>query len=148
MAGVDQFGGNNDVKPVLKAYEMGVKEHGEEFMRNRFEKSAIRLLLNIFRTGLFENPYLDAEKSDEIVGNSEFMEEGYKAQLKSIVMIKNKENTLPINTRKKVYIPNRKVKESTDWFGNVIPAHEIEPASKAIVKKYYDVVSKIKLIFP
>ena len=143
MAGVDQFGGNNDVKPVLKAYEMGVKEHGEEFMRNRFEKSAIRLLLNIFRTGLFENPYLDAEKSEEIVGNSEFMEEGYKAQLKSIVMLKNKENTLPINTRKKVYIPNRKVKESTDWFGNVIPAHEIEPASKAVVEKYYDVVSNV-----
>ena len=143
MAGVDQFGGNNDVKPVLKAYEMGVKEHGEEFMRNKFEKSAIRLLLNIFRTGLFENPYLDTEKSDEIVGNAEFMEEGYNAQLKSIVMLKNKQNTLPIKTRQKVYIPNRKVKESKDWFGNIIPAHEIEPASKVIVEKYYDVVSDV-----
>ena len=53
MAGVDQFGGNNDIKPVLAAYQMGVKEHGEAFMRNRFEKSAVRLLLNIFRVGLF-----------------------------------------------------------------------------------------------
>ncbi len=29
MAGVDQFGGNNDSKPVIEAYNMGVKEHGE-----------------------------------------------------------------------------------------------------------------------
>ncbi|MBC2478458.1 glycoside hydrolase family 3 protein, partial [Clostridium beijerinckii] len=89
MAGVDQFGGNNQVDPVIKAYEIGVKEHGEEFMRSRFEKSAVRLLLNLFRTGLFENPYVDAEKSKEIVGNSEFMQAGYNAQLKSIVMLKN-----------------------------------------------------------
>ncbi len=41
MAGVDQFGGNNDVAPVLEAYKIGVKEHGEEFMRKRFEASAV-----------------------------------------------------------------------------------------------------------
>jgi beta-glucosidase len=52
MAGVDQFGGNNDKGPVLEAYEMGVKEHGEEYMRKRFEESAVRLLKNIFRVGL------------------------------------------------------------------------------------------------
>ena len=50
MAGVDQFGGNNDAGPVIEAYKMGVKEHGEEFMRERFEQSAVRLLRNIFRT--------------------------------------------------------------------------------------------------
>ena len=37
MAGVDQFGGNNDAAPVMEAYQMGVKEHGEKFMRSRFE---------------------------------------------------------------------------------------------------------------
>ena len=40
MAGVDQFGGNNDAAPVIEAYNMGVKEHGEAFMRARFEQSA------------------------------------------------------------------------------------------------------------
>ncbi len=140
LAGVDQFGGNNEVLPVIKAYEMGVAEFGENFMRKRFEKSAVRLLLNIFRTGLFENPYVDPEKSKEIVGNPEFMQAGYEAQLKSIVMLKNKANLLPIKERKKVYIPNRKIKESKDWFGNVIPAHEKYPVNNAIVSKYYDVV--------
>ena len=60
MAGVDQFGGNNDGSPILEAYQMGVKEHGENFMRKRFEQSAVRLLRNIFRLGLFENPYVES----------------------------------------------------------------------------------------
>jgi beta-glucosidase len=39
---------------------MGVAELGEEAMRARMEQSAVRLLKNIFRVGLFENPYLNA----------------------------------------------------------------------------------------
>ena len=63
MAGVDQFGGNNEAGPVIEAYQMGVKEHGEPIMRARMEQSAVRLLRNIFRVGLFENPYLDVEET-------------------------------------------------------------------------------------
>ena len=58
-AGVDQFGGNNDKGPVLEAYNMWVNDFGEDSARQRFEKSAVRLLLQSFRTGLFENPYLE-----------------------------------------------------------------------------------------
>ena len=72
-AGVDQFGGNNDIKPVLEAYRMGCEKYGEEAMRKRFERSAVRLLKNIFRTGLFENPYLELQKSLDTVGNPEFV---------------------------------------------------------------------------
>jgi beta-glucosidase len=42
MAGVDQFGGNNEIEPVLEAYKIGVREHGEAYMRERFEQSAVR----------------------------------------------------------------------------------------------------------
>ena len=89
-AGGDQFGGNNDMKPVLEAYQMGVKEFGEAAIRARFEQSAIRLLRNIFRVGLFENPYLDVASSISTVGNASFMKAGYEAQIKSIVLLKNK----------------------------------------------------------
>ncbi|MBU3130993.1 glycoside hydrolase family 3 C-terminal domain-containing protein [Clostridium gasigenes] len=142
MAGVDQFGGNNEIQPILDAYNMGVKEHGGEFMRNRFETSGKRLLRNIFKTGLFENPYVDPQESEAIVGNKEFMKDGYNAQLKSIVMLKNKNNTLPISENEKVYIPKRRLKEGMDWFGNIIPASEIFPVEKKIVEKYYTVVEK------
>lgn len=89
MAGVDQFGGNNEAGPVLEAYEMGVREHGETWMRARFEQSAVRLLTNMFRLGLFENPYLEPAESEQIVGNPDYMQAGYEAQLKSVVLLKN-----------------------------------------------------------
>ena len=90
MAGVDQFGGNNDKQPVLDAYAMGVKEHGAAFMEKRFRTSAVRLLRNIFQLGLFENPYLDVDKTIAAVGNPADKAKGYAAQLKSIVLLKNK----------------------------------------------------------
>ena len=93
-AGVDQFGGNNDKGPVLEAYRMWVAEFGEQSARERFERSAVRLLLNSFRTGLFENPYTDPAVAAEVVGKPEYMEAGYDAQRKSVVLLKNHDATL------------------------------------------------------
>jgi beta-glucosidase len=107
MAGVDQIGGSNDPKPVIGAFEMGVKEYGKEFMRKRFEQSAARLLRNIYRVGLFENPYLDPVTSSQLVGSSEFMTKGLEAQKRSVIMLKNNNNALPVSKKTKVYLPNR-----------------------------------------
>lgn len=139
MAGVDQFGGNNDKGPVLEAYRMGVAEHGEAYMRERFEQSAVRLLLNIFRLGLFENPYLDPTLSSETVGRPKFMQAGYDAQLKSIVMLKNKENVLPIASKSKVYIPKRYIAAGYDWFGNPVAEKLVDPVNLDIVSRYFTV---------
>lgn len=139
MAGVDQFGGNNDKGPVLEAYRMGVAEHGEAYMRERFEQSAVRLLLNVFRLGLFENPYLDPTLSSETVGRPEFMQAGYDAQLESIVMLKNKENVLPIASKSKVYIPKRYIAAGYDWFGNPVAEKLVDPVNLNIVSRYFTV---------
>lgn len=139
MAGVDQFGGNNDKGPVLEAYQMGVKEHGKRFMRKRFEQSAIRLLKNIFRTGLFENPYLDVNETKAIVGNADFMKAGYEAQVKSIVMLKNKKNVLPIKEKLTVYIPKRFAPATFDWWGGYKAPSLDYPVDIEQVKKYYRV---------
>ena len=139
MAGVDQFGGNNDAKPVIEAYQVGVKEWGEAKMRARMEQSAIRLLLNIFRTGLFENPYVNPETTKAIVGKPDYMKAGYEAQLKSVVMLKNQNNTLPLSVNKKVYIPKRFVAASRNFLGMETPATTDYPVSIDIVKKYFTV---------
>ena len=139
-AGIDQFGGNNDMGPVLEAYNMGVAEHGEEFMRARFELSATRLLRNIFRVGLFENAYLDPVASEEIVGNPEYMKAGYEAQLKSVVLLKNSGQTLPIKERLKVYIPQRYIPAASNWFGMRSEERWEDAFSKEIVSKYFEVV--------
>ncbi|MFD1314270.1 glycoside hydrolase family 3 protein [Namhaeicola litoreus] len=141
-AGMDQFGGNNDMKPVLEAYNMGVKEHGEAYMRERFETSAIRLLKNIFRVGLFENPYLDIEETKALVGNPDFMKAGFEAQKRSVVMVKNHANTLPIREKQKVYVPQRYSASTTNWFGMVTPEKTEVPFHLNIVSKFYDVVDQ------
>lgn len=137
MAGCDQFGGNDAVKPVLEAYEMGVKDLGEEAMRARMEQSAIRLLKNIFSVGLFENPYVDVTETKSIVGNSEYMKAGYEAQLRSLVLLKNENNVLPIAKEKTVYIPKRYVPAAAGFFGPPTPAHWEDPIQLQIAANYF-----------
>ncbi|WP_071146050.1 glycoside hydrolase family 3 protein [Bacteroides ihuae] len=139
MAGVDQFGGNNDKAPVIEAYEMGVKEHGKKFMRARFEESAVRLLRNIFRLGLFENPYLNPDESAKTVGNAKFMTAGYEAQVKSVVLLKNKQNVMPVKEKKTVYIPKLYRSPKLDWWGNATKATLDYPVNQNVVSKYYNV---------
>ena len=139
MAGVDQFGGNNDAKPIMEAYAMGVKEHGEAKMRARMEQSAVRLLKNIFRVGVFENPYLNPEETKAIVGKPEYMKAGYEAQIKSIVLLKNQEKTLPVNAKKTVYVPKRFTPASRNFLGMETPASTDYPVSIDLVKKYFNV---------
>lgn len=141
-AGADQFGGNNDKAPVLAAYEIGVKEHGEEYMRARFEVSAVRLLLNFFRTGLFENPYLDAERTKRIVACDEFKKAGFEAQLKSVVLLKNMNAVMPLKKGMKVYVPMRYRKASKNFFGMIMPESRDYPIDLDIVGEYFTVVDE------
>ena len=143
-AGVDQFGGNNDKGPVLEAYAMWVEEFGQESADQRFRESAKRLLLNSFRTGLFENPYLDPEASAATVGKPEYMEKGYQAQLKSVVMVKNSDNILPMKAeegRLKVYVPQRYFPQMVNFFGMVTPERWEDTFAPDLLSKYYEPVT-------
>ena len=139
-AGVDQFGGNNDKGPVLEAYRMWCEEFGEDSARERFEQSAVRLLMNMFRTGLFENPYVSPATAMETVGKPEFMQAGYDAQLKSVVMVKNQRNVLPQTGRKKVYVPKRHYPAYAGRFGlwGAHPDYWDWPIARETVEKYFD----------
>jgi beta-glucosidase len=139
MAGCDQFGGNNDKLPVLEAYQMGVEEHGEEWMRSRMEMSARRLLMNIFRVGLFENPYLDLEESEAVVGCPEHMDKGYEAQRKSVIMLKNKNGVLPLKEYGdlKVFVPLQERPASEDFWGSKMEAVTKDPMEDALIEKYF-----------
>ena len=77
MAGCDQFGGNNEKGPVLEAFTIMKERHGKEWTDVRIRKSAERLLLNMFRLGLFEMPYLDVSSTIETVACKEYNLEGY-----------------------------------------------------------------------
>ncbi len=140
MNGVDQFGGNSDSAPVIAAYQEGCRRYGEEFMRRRFEESAVRLLKNTFRCGLFENPYLDPEESSATVGCEEFCREGFDAQLKSVILLKNKNGVLPLKQGVKVYVPNRHIESTMLFFRIPGPARDIVPVPRELLGKYFTVV--------
>lgn len=139
-AGVDQFGGNNDAEPLLTAYERGCQIYGEEAMRARLERSAVRLLTNIFRVGLFENPYLDLKASLETVGNPEYVKKGFESQLRSITLLKNRGNVLPLKQKAKVYIPNRHIRPYYDFMSHRTEDCIMTPAGKEAAKEYFTVV--------
>ena len=141
--GVDQFGGNSDIVPILEAYELGCKKHGEAWMHERFEQSAKRLLKNIFLCGLFENPYLDSEESQKIVGCKEHIQAGFEAQLKSVVMLKNN-GVLPMKERMKVYVPERHIDAKMNFFRMLDEAKDIPGASKEVIGQYFEWVTTLE----
>jgi beta-glucosidase len=108
-------------------------------MRKRFEQSAVRLLKNIFRPGLFENPYLQPEESKATVGSPEYMKAGYDAQLKSIVLVKNSGNILPLEKNKTVYVPKKFTPAGRNFLGMPIPEKLDYPVSIDIVKKFFNI---------
>ena len=136
MNGVDQFGGNDKAEPIIKAYEIGVEKYGENIMTERFRLSATRLLTNIFRCGLFEDPYLDPYESAKIVGCDEFVKHGYEAQLKSVVMLKNRNTTLPLKKGLRIFVPKRHIGPQKTFFRSVIPAHDEDPITDEVISKY------------
>jgi beta-glucosidase len=141
MVGVDQFGGVHTTKHIIEAYELGKQKYGEKAIRERFEESAQRLLLNIFRTGLFENAYLEPIKSQAVVGCAKFMAEGFAAQVKSIVMLKNHAAALPLKGRLKVYVPKRTYAGHFSKGGSVEgEPYESHGISLNLVRQHFDVV--------
>ena len=146
MAGVDQFGGINSDKFIIEAYKLGAQRLGKEAMRARLEQSAVRLLKNIFRTGLFENAYLEPSVSQSKVGCEEFMREGFDAQVRSVVMVKNHAKVLPLAENTKVYVPKRRFGNTVKyWTGEVLnDAHEGYSVSLKMIERYFEVVSTPK----
>lgn len=141
-AGVDQFGGNNEKQPVLDAYLLWVEKYGEASAQERFRKSARRLLMNMFRTGLFDNPYVDPARTESLVGCPEYMAKGFNAQLRSVVMLKNRNAALPQSRRAKVWFPMIHKRPSKGFFGNANGSDTWEyPMDTALVARYFDLAA-------
>jgi beta-glucosidase len=101
-AGLDQFGGESCTHILLELVRSGA------ISEERIDESVVRLLRDKFRLGLFDNPYIDADKAVETLSRSDFREAGALAQRKSIVLLKKgqqeNEPLLPIRNRPKVYL--------------------------------------------
>ena len=138
--GVDMFGGCSRKEPVLQAYRLGCEQYGEAVMKQRMEQSAARILTLMFRVGLFENPYLDPAESAKTVGAPEFVQAGQEAQRKSVVLLKNKEDVLPLKKGSKIYVPGRHLDAHYTFFRTILPAMDVQPLSDQDVAGYFTLV--------
>ena len=96
-AGVDQFGGEDCPELLLELVADG------SVSEERLDVSARRILREKFELGLFENPYVDEDAADEIVGRAEFRAAGEAAQRASVTVLTN-DGSLPFSVGIKLYV--------------------------------------------
>ena len=124
-AGVDQFGGEACPEVIVQLVREG------KVSEERIDKSIRRLLREKFRLGLFDNPYLDVDAAERIVGQPEFRKVGELAQRKSIVLLKNEKQTLPLKSGMKIYVENIKPQAHAQY-GQVVD--DVSKADIAILR--------------
>jgi beta-glucosidase len=61
------------------------------------DEAVARVLAAKFRTGLFEHPYSDPARAEAIVGNKQHAELARKVAGEAIVLLQNRNNTLPLD---------------------------------------------------
>lgn len=101
-AGADQFGGEESVEMLLGLVRTG------NVSEARIDESARRLLRVKFALGLFDDPYVDPDEAERIVGNADFRALGERAQSRSLTVLVNEERegvpALPLRPVGAVYI--------------------------------------------
>jgi beta-glucosidase len=98
-AGLDQIGGSEDSHLLVEAVKAG------KLTEARLDESVTRIMSQKFELGLFENPYVDAEQAAVVSGNATFMKEAEATQSRALVLLENKNRTLPVSAKiKKVYL--------------------------------------------
>jgi beta-glucosidase len=100
-AGADQFGGEQCTDLLLDLVRDGVVAEG------RIDESARRVLLVKFRLGLFDDPFVDEDAAEAIVGNAETRGVALETQSRSVTVLKNSvvrgAPALPLSRSARVY---------------------------------------------
>lgn len=81
------------------AYQGPLKESVEEGLvsQDLVDRAVRRILLQKFRLGLFERPFVDLERAERIVHAEEHQEVAYQAAREGIVLLKNDDQLLPLS---------------------------------------------------
>ncbi|MBI1765907.1 MAG: glycoside hydrolase family 3 C-terminal domain-containing protein [Acidobacteria bacterium] len=97
-AGVDRIGGDATPELIVELVKSG------GLTEARIDESARRILRVYFGLGIFENPYANPEEAERTVRKKEFQEKADLAQRKSIVLLKNANNILPLKKGVRMYV--------------------------------------------
>ncbi len=96
MSGVDLIGGENLTMELVNLIQSG------QIDESRIDMSISRIMKQKFQLGLFDNPYLE-DGMLNIYENKFNRDKGIEAQKKSLVLLKNLENILPLSDDSKIF---------------------------------------------
>jgi beta-glucosidase len=97
-AGVDRLGGDATPELIVELVKEGA------LSASRVDESARRILRVLFALGLFENPYVSPEEAARTVRKAEFQQKADLAQRRSIVLLKNSVQVLPLKPGARMYV--------------------------------------------
>ncbi|MEY4931457.1 MAG: hypothetical protein RI909_2181 [Bacteroidota bacterium] len=118
-AGCDMFGGEAVPELVVELVKSG------QISEDRINTSVRRILKEKFKLGLFDNPYLSMEGTS-IFGNEHFAERGRESQRRSLVLLKNENNILPLAPTTKIYLQGFNEEESKKYAGAITSLKEAD----------------------
>jgi len=123
-AGVDQFGGEFRPQVLVDLVRAG------RVSEARLGVSARRLLLEKFRLGLFDRPFVDADAADALVGTPDARAEGLAVQAAAQVLLKNDAGPahLPLSGQPKVYVEGMQPMSLAGWAHVVATPEEADVA--------------------
>ena len=98
LAGVDQIGGESSTDQIINLVEKG------DIQESRIDQSVRRILRDKFTIGLFDNPFVDVNKISEKLSKPDEIKKGEIAQVKSTILLKNKNKVLPFKKNMKLYL--------------------------------------------
>ncbi|MBZ4487487.1 glycoside hydrolase family 3 protein [Microbacterium sp. cx-55] len=126
-AGCDQFGGEECTDLLVDLVRTGHITEG------RIDVSARRLLELKFRLGLFDDPYVDEDAAERIVGSPAHSDAGFRAQAASVTVLRDEGPLLPLrpNEGRRVYVEGMSAAAAAE-LGTVVG--RAEDADLAIVR--------------
>ena len=124
-AGIDQFGGNDNPELIIKLVNDG------RITEARLDRSVRKLLRQKFLLGLFDNPYVDEETAIKNIARPEDVKLGLETMKRSTVLLKNQDNTLPLQNNSKVYVKNMDKELAAQYFDVV---SDIDDADYALLR--------------
>ncbi len=90
-AGVDVLSGFSDSQQMLQNIHEGL------ISEDRVDEAVTRLLTEQFKLGLFENPYVDPNRAGYVLGDRIVQQRAEAAQRKAVVVLQNRNGTLPMD---------------------------------------------------
>ena len=127
LAGVDQIGGETSTEQIINLVQRG------EIEESRIDQSVRRILRDKFTIGLFDNPFVDVSKISEKLLKPDKIKKGEIAQVKSTILLKNKNKILPLKNNLKCYLLGFRYKNQFSKYAEVIS--NPEDADYIIVRK-------------